>query len=619
IVKNTLTIPVLEQCAEKGVKVAIVNTSGFKEIGAEGQKMEDELVAAGKRLGVRLFGPNCQGVMNTDPKASMFSNFTYSRIKPGHISIMAQGGGVAEVINNYISELGIGIRMYASNGNACDISIPELIEYMGDDDDCRVIVVHVESLAKPHEFLEVCSKVGKKKPILGFKSGKTLAGAKAVASHTGGMIREDTTTEVIFEKAGIPSFDTVQDLCEAAIAFSYQPAPKGRRVGLVTNAGSPAILAVDEAVKLGLEIPTPTAETQNLLREALFGTSSVHNPIDMMATASPEDFGTSVRAMLNDPNNDSLIVCFITPFFADCEGIAKSIVEETKKTDKPVIMCVMTNETWQPTLDIIREGGLPIYYFAESAARALHAMVKYGEYASRDLGTPPVYKADSRRAKEIISGAAKGFLESGSVSELLDAYQIPRAESTVAASREDAIAAAEKIGYPVALKVEAKDIVHKTDVGGIKLNLNNPDELGKACDEFLNKFSKHKPQLLIQEFLGGGQEVIVGASKSDVGHTIMFGLGGIHVEIFKDVVFKLAPISTEEALDAIKSIKGYPLLAGARGRDGVDINAVAEIMTHLSQMLKENPEIEELDFNPVMAFPDGSKTKIVDARISTGK
>ena len=616
IVKNTLVIPVLEQCAEKGVKVAIVNTSGFKEIGEEGLKLEEELVAAGKRLGVRLFGPNCQGVMNTDPRASMFSNFTYSRIRPGHISIMAQGGGVAEVINNHISELGIGIRMYASNGNACDISIPELVEYMGDDEGCRVIIVHIESLAKPREFLEVCSKVTKKKPIIGIKSGRTLAGAKAVASHTGGLIREDTTTEVVFEKAGIPSFVTVQELCEAAIAFSYQPAPRGRRVGLVTNAGSPAILAVDELIKYGLEVPTPTEKTQNLLREALFGTSSVHNPIDMMATASPEDFGVSVRSMLEDPNIDSLIVCFITPFFADCEGIARSIVAESKKTEKTVIMCVMTNETWQPTLDIIKEGGLPVYYFPESAARALHAMVRYDDFRKRDLGAPPRYETEASKARAIVSGAAGRFLKAGEVEAMLDSYGIPRARSVLVAGREEALAAASGIGYPVALKVEAEGVIHKTDAGGVKLNIAGAVELGAACDELAERFAGSDPKFLVQEFVSGGREVIIGASASEAGHTIMFGLGGIHVEIFKDVVFRLVPVGTDEALDAIRSIKGYPLLAGVRGQEGVDPESLAGIMTRLSQMLIENPEIAELDFNPVIAFPDGSRTRVVDARVS---
>ena len=346
IVRNTMVPGIVQACGRKGVKGVIINTSGFKETGAEGAVLEQEVAEAGREAGVRIWGPNCQGCMNSDPEAPLYANFTFAQMRPGHISICAQGGGVAELINNHLAEMGVGFRMYASNGNACDVSIPEIIEYWNDDPETRCIVLHAESFADPAELLRVLSKVDK--PVLALKSGTTEIGARAVASHTGGLMEADTSADLIFDKAGVLRFRTAQGLCEAAIAFASQRPPAGKRVAMLTNTGSLAIMASDEAVPQGIEMPEPSAATRQKLERSLMGIASLHNPVDMMATAGPDHFAAAAAALLDDDAFDLLLITMVTPFFVDTEGVAREIVRVASEQDKPVIMEVLTNDNGGP-------------------------------------------------------------------------------------------------------------------------------------------------------------------------------------------------------------------------------------------------------------------------------
>ncbi len=622
IIRRDLVPGAIEECARKGVRGVVVNTSGFSETGEEGRRLEETIRDVGRKLGVRVFGPNCQGVMNTDPDVSLYSNFTFARIRPGHISILAQGGGVAEVLDSFISEAGIGIRMYASNGNACDVSIPEILAYWDDDPGTRVIVLHVESFADPREFLDVVSRI--RKPILGMKSGTSAEGARAVASHTGRLMAGDAIADVLFDECGILRFRTAQDLCEAAIAFASQPLPRGRRVGIVTNAGSPAILAVDEGIPRGLEMPDPTETTQKALREKLFATSSVHNPVDMMATATPRNWAAAVEAVLDDGSYDTVIASFITPFFVDCEGVAREIVRvRAKRPEIPFLVCLMTNPLWEPTRRILEEGDLPTYYFPESAARAAAALADMAALKARDRGRIPDLRVDRDAvARMLRTGAAAGdgFLPPDRASEVLRLYGIPTAREQWRRAAGEVAAAAAQIGYPVVLKVHSPGAVHKTEAGAVVAGIRDEAELRAALDRLPRGLGDPSGAVFqVQEHLAGAVEVAVGAAAAPpLGHTVMFGLGGIFVEALGDVRFGLAPLTDAGADRMIAGLRFARLLRGFRGRPAVDSPALRDILLRVGRLVADHPAISELDLNPVMAFADGSRTKVVDARIRVG-
>ena len=624
IVRNTLVPRVLEDCAEKGVKVAIVNASGFRETGEEGAELERQMVAQAKKLGIRLFGPNCQGVMNSDPSVSLYSNFTFAQMNPGHVSIVAQGGGVAEVINNYFGMNKIGQRFYASNGNACDISIPEIIEYYGDDEQTHVIVLHVESFADPDEFLQRVAPVAAKKPILALKSGSTPEGARAVSSHTGGLMAADTSTDVLFDKCGILRFASLAELCETAAAFNGQPVPRGDRIGMVTNAGSPAIIVTDEAIKAGLKVPDLAESSKDALRKNLQAIASIANPIDMMATASGDEFGHSLQALLDDPNIDAAVVCFMTPFFVDTAGIAAAIQEKASATDKTLIAVAMTNPDekpeWKTTVETVRAAGVPVYYFPEVAARTLAHMNRFRVLRDRTRPALPDLGVDKTEASKILAASTPGpdgFLPVADVSALLSAYGIPVAEERRAKDLDGLRKAAAELGYPVVLKAEAAELVHKSDAGGVALNLANETALEAAFTAMADKLKKHADlTYLLQRHLQAGLEVIIGgAAAAGAQKMVMFGLGGVHVEVLRDVTFKLAPLCAPEADEMLAALRGAALLDGVRGQPGVDKAALADALLRVSALLADHPTIAELDINPLLAYPAGQPAVAVDARI----
>jgi acetyltransferase len=618
IIRRDLVPATLRDCAKKGVRGVVVNTSGFSETGAEGKKLEDEMRDLGRSLGVRIFGPNCQGMMNTDPEAPLYSNFTFARIKPGHISILAQGGGVAEVLDSYLSEAGIGIRMYASNGNACDVSIPEILEYWDADPETRVMILHVESFADPKLFLEVVSRI--RKPVLGMKSGTTPEGARAVASHTGRLMAEDTVTDILFEECGVLRFRTAEELCEAAIAFASQPLPKGRRLGIVTNAGSPAILATDEAVPRGLVLPDPTPATQAHLREKLFATSSVHNPVDMMATATPENWATAVEAVAGDGSYDIVAASFITPIFVDCEGVARELVRiHQAHPELPFLVCLMTNPRWDKTRRILEEGGLPTFYFPESVARAAAALADVAELKRLARGKVPELKVDREGVARLLAAAPDGFLPPAQAAEALRLYGLPLARQKWCASADLVPAAARELGYPVVLKAHAAGVTHKTEAGAVAVNLADERAVRAALDGFATRLGQVE-QYEVQEFVGGGTELAVGAAKAEgLGATVMFGLGGIFIEALRDVRFGLAPLTDAAADRMINGIRLARLLGPFRGQPGLDLAKVRDVLLRVGRLAADHPSIAELDLNPVLAFPDGAKTRVVDVRLRVAK
>lgn len=618
-IKNTLVPSVLEECGKKGVKFAIVHTAGFKEVGEEGRKLEKQIVEIANKHGMRVYGPNSQGIQNSDPEVSVYANFTFVPQIPGNISIVAQSGGVGETLKLQLYNIGKGTRMYSSFGNEADVSMNEIIDYYGQDEDTKVIMTHIETLKDPAGFLEVASRVTKKKPILTIKTGRTREGVKAVASHTGSLIEQDTLADAIFEKSGVLRFDNQQEMIEAAIALSEQPIPKSDKIVIVTNTGGPAIIAVDECISKGLKLAELSPETGKALGELLFSEAIVSNPVDVIATAGAKEYGGTVELLLKDPNIDSLILNFVTPPFVDCEAVARRLGEIGSTATKPMVCIILTiEEKFGKVIRLIRQGGVPVFDFPESASKALAAMIKYGRILQREEPEYIEYDRDKKKAADIIArhrGSGK-FMPQADVFELLNCYGIPVAKVARVTSKDELKKAAQHLNYPLVLKVDAEEVVHKSDAGGVILNLKDEAALLKAFDDMAGKFAQYKPSFIVQEQLSGGREAIIGSKASEgVASMVMFGLGGVFVETLKDVQFRLAPLSRQDADNMITSIKGYPILKGTRGEKPADIEKLREVLIRVSQLAGDFPEIEEMDLNPVFCFEAGKGVAVVDARL----
>ena len=610
----------MDECGKKGVKFVIINSAGFKEVGQEGLAIENEVVAVAKKYGIRVFGPNCQGIINTDPEVRAYCDFTFTYPEPGHISIVAQSGGVGALFMQAIHDLGVGMRFYASNGNACDISIPEILRYYGNDEKTRAIILYAEGFADPAEFMEAAREVAAKKPVLGMRAGRTAEGAKAATSHTGGLAGGGLSTELIFRKTGILTFRDVEEMCQSAVALSSQPVPRGNRVGLITDTGGPAIIATDELVEAGLEIPPLSDKAKATLKEQLLPQASIRNPIDVVATAGALHYRAALDVLMGEENIDSVYINFVTPSFVDCEAVAKEMAEVSKQQKKPIVCNYMTDKPqWTGTTAHMKDGGIPCYDYPEMAAKALAALTRYNELRNRDIGTVRTFDdVDKTKAQSILKQAGddkRTILSATEVYEILAAYDIPAAPWKIADSIDAAVKAAEEIGFPVVIKADSASIVHKSDVGGVAVNLADKAAVESTVKEMTGKFGAKGLKFFVQKFMPGGQEVIVGAkAELGLGHMIMFGLGGVNVELFKDVSFEITPVSDSEAKQMLSSIKAYPLLSGFRSARGVDQKKLVEVIERVSQLVIELPAIQEMDLNPIIAYEDA--VCVVDARIS---
>jgi acetyltransferase len=610
----------VEDCGKKGVKNIIINSGGFSETGPEGEAIEKDFLAWAAKYGIRILGPNCQGIINSDPRIRAYCNFTFTKPEPGFISIVALSGGVAEVIHQGFAAMGVGTRIYASNGNACDVTIPEIIGYLGQDDGTRVIVTYVEGLRDPANFMQTVREVAAQKPILAMKAGRTAEGAKAAASHTGGLAKEDLATDLIFKKAGVVTFTDEGELIQAAAAFATQPIPQGNRVGIITNTGGPAVIATDVFVDAGCQLPPLSDNTVEKLKTTLYPEASVRNPIDVLATGTAAHYRACMDAMLADDAFDCIFVNFVTPFFVDNQSIAREIVAVNQLQRKPLVCNLMTDrQQWTEVVNILRDGGVPCLSLPGEAARAMAALVRYNTIRTRETGELKTFSdADRQKGLSILSraqAAGRRNLSAEEVYGIVDAYGIPTADWRVAANADEAVAAAESIGFPVVVKADSAAVVHKSDMGAVAVNLADGGAVRATVDRMQTTLAADDLRFFVQKFLPGGLEVILGAkAEEDLGHLIMFGLGGIHVEVLKDVVFNLTPVSTAEAREMLAAIKGAPLLKGVRGRKGVDRNRLQEVILRLSQLVSELKAIKEMDLNPVMAFEDGAV--VVDARIS---
>jgi len=616
-IKNVYVPAALAECGQKGVKFAIVHSAGFKEVGPEGLELERQMVAVAHEHGIRIFGPNSQGIQNADPEVSVYANFTFVPQKPGNISIIAQGGGMGEMLKLHLHNVGIGHRMYCSYGNECDLSMPEILEYYGQDEGTRVIMMQTESFKDPRAFLDVAAKITPHKPILAIKAGRTAEGSRAVSSHTGALVDQVKMAEAMYRKAGVVAFTDTHEMIKAAIAMSTQNPPPGNRIGLITNTGGPGIQAVDEAIGQGLELAEWSAEGTKRLAETQFAEASLGNPVDVVATANQDHYHAAISTLLAEENTDMVLVFFVTAPFTDIDAIAARIKEATEASDKPVVVVVETYSENYRLIENLRAANLPVYEFPEDGVRALAAMNRYAGLRDRTREDVPSLKVDKAKAEAIIKGyrGRDSYLTQEDAFAVLNAYGIRAPRMAGFSTARGLEGAADVVGFPCVLKIDSADVVHKSDAGGVVLDIADADELQGAYDGMVDRFGAEASCLLMEQ-APNGRELIVGvAASAGLGSLVMFGLGGILVEVMKDVAVAVAPLSTPEADEVVQAIKGFPVLAGVRGQEPVDLPALSEMLVRVSLLARDFPAIVEMDLNPVFAYPQGRAPMAVDVRL----
>jgi acetyltransferase len=616
---------VLKDAGRKGVKGAIVISAGFKEIGGGGIELERQLQSVAREYGMAVVGPNCFGVINTDPAVSL--NATFSRSFPlgGKIAFISQSGAVGVAALEYAAAEKIGFSKFISIGNKADIDENAVLEALADDPETDVILLYLEALENPKEFVRLARRISEKKPILGVKSGRTLEGAKAAASHTGALAGSDEVYDSLFAQCGVLRVDTLEELFRLGVAFAKQPLPRGHRVAIVTNAGGPGIMATDNSVRYGLELASLDPKTKSILMADLPPTVSLNNPIDLIGDADESRYQLAMQAVLADDNVDGVIVICVPQMLTNLEATSKAIAQQARFSNKPVFAVYMATGNIEDSLKILEDAQIPHYRFPEDAARALSAMARYFHWQSRPRTQVRHFdNIDREKVRAVLAKAKKErrkFLPEPEAHAVLEAYGFPMLRSKMVRDAAEGVAAACEIGFPVVLKIVSPDIVHKVDVGGVRLNLESETEVRDAYAELLQRVTSAKNDVeiwgvLVQEMVRGGKETILGMKRDPhFGALLMFGLGGIYVEVLKDVTFRIAPIRELGAKNMIENIKGIKLLMGYRGEPASDLDAIAESLLRLSQLVTDFPEIEEMDINPLIVLPAGSGARVVDARI----
>jgi acetyl coenzyme A synthetase (ADP forming)-like protein len=593
---------VIDDCISKHVPAAVVISAGFGETGAEGRAMERRLLEKIRAAGMRMVGPNCMGVINTDAGVSMQGTFAPVFPPAGTIAMSSQSGALGLAILDYAKSLNIGFSTFVSVGNKTDVSGNDLIQYWAEDPNTEVILLYLESFGNPRKFAEITRRVGKKKPIVVVKAGRSASGAKAASSHTGALATNDAAAGAMLRQAGVIRTDTLEELFDIASLFAHQPLPRGRRVAIVTNAGGPGILAADACEANGLQLAALAPETANHLRSFLPAAASVGNPVDMIASASPEHYAKTLRAVLADPSVDAVIAIYIPVLAIDAPQVAASIREAAKTANgKTLVATFMSVQGLPEPLSPV-----PSFPFPERAANALARATKYAEWRRKPTGEIRKFTDIDVEAIRSIVDSNSGWLDASSVRDLLSAARIDVVETASAASAGQAVAIANRIGYPVVLKAEG--ILHKSDVGGVKLSLDSEAAVRHAFAEI------GTPTVTVQKMIKGGVEMMAGATfDPSFGHLIAYGAGGTLVELIGDVALRIHPLVPADIDDMFAEVRATRLLGGYRGSAPADVEAVKTTLARLSALLEIAPEIRELDINPLTALPD--RAVALDARI----
>ena len=615
-------LPVVAACGKKGVRGLIVITAGFKEIGSEGAMLEGKLKATLKAYRMRMVGPNCMGVVNTEPHVSLNATFAATAPVRGNVGFVSQSGALGEAILADAVDNGLGVAMFVSMGNKTDVSGNDLLEYWEDNPDVQAILMYLESFGNPRRFTTIARRVTRKKPIIAVKAGRTAAGARAATSHTGSIVGLDIASDTLLEQCGVLRVSSMEEMFTLAQALATQPVPNGDRIAIVTNAGGPGILCTDALIGAGLTLAELQPKTRTALAKALPPEASTGNPVDMIASADASRYRAALDLVARDPGVDGIIAIFVSPIMIDAYEVALAIAGAADGK-KPVLSVFMGKQRSDEGLAWLRQKRVPVYRFPENAAAAMAGLSRYRVLRDRPFGKTVTFESDPGRAKKAIASARKAgrtMLSAKEVGDVLAAYGFPLAPSRLCATAAEAIEAAHALGYPVVLKAASDAIVHKSDLGGVKLDLRNGDEVAGAFKDIVSSLrSKDKTlKVQVQRMIAGGRETILGMTRDpQFGPVLMFGLGGIFVEVMKDVSVRIHPLTDVNARSMIERIKGFPLLAGARGEKPVDLAFLEESLLRLSQLVGDlEAELAELDINPLIVTGDRKNSFVVDARIA---
>jgi len=628
VVPAPIVLPVLEACGRKGVRAAVIITAGFKETGPEGAARELELVECARRYGMRIVGPNCLGVLNTEAAVRMDATFAPAYPPQGSVAFSSQSGALGLAILQYALDLKIGISQFVSVGNKADVSSNDLLEFWENDPGTSLVLLYLESFGNPRRFNETARRVGRKKPIVAVKSGRTSAGSRAASSHTGSLAGADVAVDALCVQSGIIRTDTIDEMFDVAMLLANQPVPRGNRVGIVTNAGGPGIIAADAVERSAVRMAQLAKETVDRLREKLPPTAALYNPVDVVGDAKPDRYDAALQNTLSDPHVDAALV-ILTPQ-AVTEPVATAVVikRAAATTQKPILASFVGGPRVAEGTKMLMMAGIPSYSFPERMVSTIEAMYNYKVW--RDKPKSPPFDCTRQKGKvaELLAKARKsGRLELGEseARDVVTAYGFQVPKSILARTTVEAIVAGEEVGYPLVMKIASPDILHKSDIGGVKVGIQDPSETRRTFVAMMDNARRRMPEaeiwgVLVQQMVSGGKEVILGMNRDpQFGPMIMFGLGGIYVEALKDVSFRIAPLSPEDAEEMIREIHSYALLRGVRGEKPVNFDAIKESLLRLSLLVTDFPEILELDINPLKVFSNGQAAVAIDARLTVAQ
>ena len=627
VVPAPKVLEVIDRCAKKGIPGLLIISAGFAETGPEGKERQRILREKILSYGMRCIGPNCLGIMNTDPAVNLNATFSPSVPPRGNLSISTHSGALGIALLDYVKSNNLGIAHFASIGNRIDISSNDLLEFWEDDPHTAVILLYIESFGNPRKFSRIARRVSRTKPIIAMKAGKSEAGGRAAKSHTGALAASDIAVEALFRETGVIRVDTIEEMFSVAKCLAAQPAPKGPALAILTNAGGPGVLAADAATGWGLTVPALSEATQKKLAAFLPKEASVANPVDMIASASGEHFEKALAILLQDPDIDAVLVINVPlgPLDEVSAGIRQAMA--TSQSDKTVLACFMTADAAKIDLGYAPGKQVPVYVFPEDAVQALSLSYPYSLYRSTPEGHIPAFpdiNEEKARAFLRTSGALSDegcWLPPETARGLFREYGIPVVRTEVAFEAREAARIAKEMGFPVVMKLRSSTLTHKTDVGGVVLGLEAGEEVSKAFEDMKARMTaigraSEMEGVVVQPMLKGGEEVIIGMSQDPLfGPLVMVGLGGIHVELLRDVSFSLHPLRDRDPDTMLKQLKSLPLLTGWRGSAPKDVDALKEILLRFSALIEDFPEIDQIEINPLMVFDAGKGCAVVDARI----
>ncbi len=636
ILPPRLALNAVKEAIEKGIKAIVIVSAGFKEVGGEGAEIEKEMAALCHEAGIRLVGPNCLGVINPRDSVRLNASFSARMPKPDNVSFMSQSGALCTAVLDFAADREFGFSKFISIGNKADVDEVDLLRYFHNDPDTEVILIYVEELQRGQEFIKVAREItggDRPKPILVIKSGRTSAGAQAAASHTGSLAGSEAVYDAIFSQSGVIRVNSIDELFDFATAFAYKnesalgklrrKVPHGNRVAIVTNAGGPGIVATDMTVTSGLVPARFSEDTIAALKSHLPATANVNNPVDVIGDAAQDRYANALSAVIKDEGVDGALVILTPQSMTNAIGTAEAIVKIARRSHKPILCCFMGIIDVSAGVKFLQENGVPVYRFPENTAKAFGALYQYSQWLNHQELAPYRFSHDTSAARQLIGDClsrGQTYLNELEGTKLLSCYGFNVLPTELAGTADAAIEKADAMGYPVVMKIVSPQIIHKSDAGGVKVGLTDADAVRAAFAQIMANASAFDADaqidgVLVQKMAATGQEVILGANRyPHFGHLLMFGSGGVLVEIFKDVTFRLAPINRNNARFMVRSIKGRALLEGYRGMPRADIADVEKQLVRLSDLVSDNPEIKELDINPLLVHPEGGGTTVADCR-----